>query len=95
MIHKNQLFLYNESEGDKMNIGKVLNLIAENNIDPEKVFALVEKIKNTDLKNETNLRMIIREASEIAGKEIDQFKEDRLVKKIMQDGINEDLLDMI
>ncbi len=78
-----------------MNIGKVLNLIAENNIDPEKVFALVEKIKNTDLKNETNLRMIIREASEIAGKEIDQFKEDRLVKKIMQDGINEDLLDMI
>ncbi len=78
-----------------MNFSKLFNMIAENNIEPEKVFALVEKIKNTDLNDEQNLRSIIQEASIIAGKEVDKLKEDLLVKKIMQDGINEDLLNMI
>ena len=78
-----------------MNFGNILNFIEENNIEPEQVFALVEKIKNTDLSDEKNIRDIIHDVSLISGKSIDKSKEDILVKKIMQNGINEDLLNLL
>lgn len=78
-----------------MNFGKILNLVAENNINPEELFALVEKIKTSDLKDEVNLRKIIHDVSRIANKPIDKVKEDQLVKKILNDGITEDLFGMI
>lgn len=78
-----------------MNFGKIFDLIAENNINPEDVFSLVEKIKSTDLKDETNLRNIIREVSKLARKPIDKTKEDQLVKKILNDGISDDIFGMI
>ena len=73
----------------------ILSVIADNNVSPEKVFELVEKIQNLDLDDEENLRLVIREASLIAGKNIDKLKEDALVKKIKQNGISEDLLTML
>lgn len=78
-----------------MNLSKVLNLIADNNINPEDVFKLVEKIKTTDLKNEQNIRNVIRDVSKIAKKNINIEKENKLVKKILSDGLNDDLLDII
>ena len=78
-----------------MNFGKIFNLIAENNINPEEVFALVEKIKTLDLKDETNLLNIVREVSKIARQPIDKDKEDLLVKKILNDGISDDIFGMI
>ena len=51
-----------------MNLGKVLNLITENNINPEDVFKLVDKVKTMDLKNEDNIRDVIHEVSKIANK---------------------------
>lgn len=78
-----------------MNFGRILNLIAENNINPEELFSLVEKIKNSDLRNEENLRNIIREVSKLANKPIDKVKEDKLVEKILNDGITEDIFGMI
>lgn len=78
-----------------MNFGKVLNLIAQNNIDPEKVFEIVEKVKNADLKDESTIRGLIKEISVLANKQIDKEQEDKLVKKILNDGVNEDLFEMI
>lgn len=78
-----------------MNFMNILSVIADNNVSPEKVFELVEKIQNLDLDDEENLRLVIREASLIAGKNIDKLKEDALVKKIKQNGISEDLLTML
>lgn len=78
-----------------MNFGKVLNLIAQNNIDPEKVFEIVEKVKNADLKDENTIRGLIKEISVLANKQIDKEQENKLVKKILNDGVNEDLFDMI
>jgi len=78
-----------------MNFGKIMDLISENNINPEDVFRLVEKVKNSDLKSEENIRSIIHEAASLAHKEIDPLKEDILVKRIMSDGIDEDLLNLI
>jgi hypothetical protein len=78
-----------------VNIGKILNFIAQNNINPEDVFRLVDKIKSMNLKDEANLREIIHEASKIAGKKIDKQKEDYIVKKIMSDEVSEDLFELL
>lgn len=78
-----------------MNFMNILSVIADNDVSPEKVFELVEKIQNLDLDDEENLRLVIREAGLIAGKNIDKLKEDAIVKKIKQNGINEDLLSML
>ena len=78
-----------------MNFGKIMDMISENNINPEDVIRLVEKVKNSDLKDENNVRCIIKEASKLAHKQVDPLKEDALVKKIMSDGVSEDLLKYI
>lgn len=81
-------------EGDKMNFNKILNFIAENNIEPEQVFNLVEKVKKTDLNDEANIRDVIQEVSKLTNKPVSKAKEDEIVKKVFQNGINEDLLNM-
>lgn len=77
-----------------MNFNKILNFIAENNIEPEQVFNLVEKVKKTDLNDEANIRDIIQEVSKLTNKPVSKAKEDEIVKKVFQNGINEDLLNM-
>lgn len=76
-----------------MNIGKIFDLIAKNNINPDDVFSLVEKIKTADLDDEATLRSIIKEASQISGRKVDPLQEDVIVNKIKRDGITEELLD--
>jgi len=78
-----------------MNFSRLMQLIAQNNIDPEEVFSLVERIKNSNLKDEANLRSVIQDVSKIAGKKIDKHKEDELVKKILTDGVGEDVFDLL
>lgn len=78
-----------------MNFSKVMSLISENNINPEEVLRLVDKVRRLDMKNENNVRTIIRDVSRIAKKPISREKEDMLVKKILSEGINESLLNYI
>lgn len=78
-----------------MNFGKLMGLIAQNNINPEDVFSLVDRIKNSNLKDESTLRVLIQDVGKIAGKKIDKQKEDQLVKKILTDGIGEDVFDLL
>jgi len=78
-----------------MNLGKIIDLMAENNINPEQIFALVERIQNSDLKDERNLREIIAEVSRIAGKKLDKQKEEQLIKKLVNEGVDEDLFEML
>ena len=78
-----------------MNFNRVLNFIAENNIEPEQVFNLVEKVKKMNLNDENNIREIIHEVSSLTKKPISIAKENELVKIIQKNGINEDLLNMI
>jgi ribosomal protein S3AE len=78
-----------------VNIGKIMNLIAQNNINPEQLFQLVERIKNSNLKDEHNIREIIKEVSKIAGKKLDHQQEEQLVKKILNEGVNEDIFEML
>lgn len=74
-----------------MNLNKIMNFISENNIQPEDVFLLVEKVKNMNLNDEENIRQVIKDVSKIAGKELSVTAEDKLVKDILQNGVNENI----
>lgn len=78
-----------------MNINKAMSFIAENNIQPEELFALVEKVRSMDLSDETSIRKVIRDVSKMANKPIDKAQENKLVREIMRNGINNDLFDII
>lgn len=78
-----------------MNLNKIMNFISENNIQPEAVFALVEKVRQMDLNNEESIRQVIRDVSKIAGKSLDKAEENKLVRDILTNGIKENLFDAI
>ena len=78
-----------------MNFNKIMNFISENNIQPEAVFALVEKVRQMHLNNEESIRQVIRDVSKIAGKSLDKAEENKLVRDILTNGINENLFDAI
>lgn len=78
-----------------MNFNKVMNFISENNIQPNELFALVEKVRTMDLSDEASIRKVIKDVSKMANKPIDKAQENKLVREIMQNGINEDLLDIL
>ena len=72
-----------------------MNFIAENNIQPDAVFALVEKVRYMDLNNEESIRQVIKEVSKIAGKTLDKAEENKLVRDILANGVNESIFDAI
>lgn len=78
-----------------MDFGKIWDFIADKNIEPKDILALVEEVKRMDVTDEDNLRKVIRKAGALANKDITSEKEDMLVKKIQKDGIDLSLLSMI
>lgn len=89
------LLAYNTLRGVFMNINKVLSFISENNISPEAVFQLVEKVKGMDFTDENNIRRVIRDVAKIANKPVDRNKENQIVKEIMKNGVSDNLFKMI
>ena len=78
-----------------MNINKAMNFISENNIQPEAVFALVEKVRMMDLTDENSIRHVIREVSKMANKPIDRAQENKIVREIMRNGVNDNLFNFL
>lgn len=78
-----------------MNFNKALQFITDNNIQPEAVFELVEKVKSMDLSDENNIRNVIKDVSKLAGKPIDKAQEDNIVREIMKNGVNDNLFNML
>ena len=78
-----------------MNFNKSLQFITDNNIQPEAVFELVEKVKTMDLSDENNIRNVIKDVSKLAGKPIDKAQEDNIVREIMKNGVNDNLFNML
>ena len=76
-------------------MNKVFNFIAENNISPSDVFQLVEKVKNLDLNNEQNIRMVIRDVAKLANRPLDSNKENQIVREIKQNGVSENLFNFV
>ena len=78
-----------------MNINKAMSFISENNIQPDQIFELVEKVRTMDLGNESSIRKVIKDVSILANKPIDKQQENKIVREIMQNGINDNLLDLL
>ena len=78
-----------------MNFNKALQFISDNNIQPEAVFSLVEKVRSMDLSDEDNIRKIIKEVSVLANKPIDKAQENKIVREILKNGVNDNLFNMI
>ena len=78
-----------------MNISKAMSFISENNIKPEELFELVEKVRTMDLSDEVSIRKIIKDVSKLANKPIDKAQENKIVREIMQNGINENLFNYL
>lgn len=78
-----------------MNMSKIFNFIAENNISPNDVFMLVEKVKNLDLNNEQNIRIVIRDVAKLANRPLDVNKENQIVREIKQNGVTENLFNFV
>ena len=76
-------------------MNKALNFIAENNIQPEALFALVDKVQRMDLSDENSIRKVIHSVAELANRKIDKYQEDRIVREILKNGINENLFEML
>lgn len=85
---------YNIKKGDVI-INKVFDFIAENNIQPEALFALVEKVQQMDLSNEDSIRQVIRDVSKLANKPVDKNQENKIIQEIMKNGINDNIFDML
>ena len=69
-----------------MNFNKVLQFLADNNIQPAELFALVEKVRTMDLSDEEAIRNVIREVAKVANRPLDKAQENRIVKDIMKNG---------
>ncbi len=76
-------------------MNKALNFITENNIQPEALFSLVEKVRTMDLSDEIAIRKVIKEVSTLVNKPIDKAKENKIVREILKNGINDNLFNMI
>lgn len=78
-----------------MNFNKALQFISDNNIQPEAVFELVEKVRTMDLSNEENIRQVIRDVSKLANKPLDKSQENKIVREILKNGVNDNLFNML
>lgn len=75
-------------------MGKVFQMLANENISKETVMKLAESIKNINLEDEANIRKVIQEVAQVANKQVDKDLEDKLVHTIQNDGLPSDLLNI-
>ena len=64
------------------------------NIKKETIISLANKLQKNDLKNEKNLREIIKEISTLTGKEINKEKEDKIIEAIKKDQVPKNMDNM-
>lgn len=55
------------------------------------ILSLANKLQQTDLKNETTLREVIRELGKMTGKEVSKEKEDKIIKAVVNDQVPKDI----
>lgn len=72
-----------------------MSFISENNIKPDELFELVEKVKSMDLSDEATIRKVIKDVSKLANKPVDKSQENKIVREILQNGISNNLFDFL
>ncbi len=61
------------------------------NVSKDSIISLAKKVQNSDMKDETVLRDLIKDISKIAGKSVSKEKEDKIISTIINDNVNKEL----
>lgn len=61
------------------------------NINKETILSLANKLQDGNMKNETTLREVISELSQMTGKEVSKEKEDKIINAVMNDKVPNDI----
>ena len=64
------------------------------NINKETILNLAKKLQNNNMKDESSLREVIQDISNLTGKEVSKEKEDKIIQAIMNDNIPKDMNNM-
>jgi len=57
------------------------------NVDKKTILNLAQKLQNQNMKDENTIREIIKDLSEITGKEVSKEKEEKIINAIIQDQV--------
>lgn len=61
------------------------------NVSREQIMNLAKRIQKQDLKNEQNLKDLIKEVGEMAGKPVSKEVQDKIIKTVLDDKVPKDL----
>ena len=61
------------------------------NINKDTILSLANKLQDGNMKNETTLREVISELSQMSGKEVSKEKEDKIINAVMNDKVPNDI----
>ena len=60
-------------------------------INKDTILSLANKLQDGNMKNETTLREVISELSQMTGKEVSKEKEDKIINAVMNDKVPNDI----
>jgi len=61
------------------------------NVDKSTIMSLAKKLQNNNMKDEKILREVIKEISNITGKDVPKEKEDKIINAIVEDKVPKDI----
>lgn len=65
------------------------------NVNKDDILHLASRLGNQDLKNEANLRALIKEVAKLAGKSVSRDKEDRIIALVKNNQVPKDIEKMM
>lgn len=60
-------------------------------IDKNTILNLAQKLQNSNMKDEQTLREVVKEISNLTGKEVSKEKEDKIINTIINDNVPKDI----
>ena len=66
----------------------------QTNINKETILSLADKLQRSNMKDENTLREVIKDISNMTGKEVSKEKEQRIIDAIKKDNIPKDIGNM-
>ena len=65
------------------------------NVNKDTILSLAKKLEQGNMKDENNLRDVIKELSRLTGKDISKEKEDKIISAVQNDKVPKDIDKMI
>lgn len=65
------------------------------NVNKDTILELAKKLQGDNMKNEENLRDVIRKLSNLTGKNVSKEQEDKIINTVINDNIPKDIDKMI